>query len=154
MRAWATSQARTVAYRQRRARSGQHRLAHRPPAAFCRSRALTPVPSWPLDALLLDQARRMHSHAVVAIDWSYDNSQLLSVGLGGSLVVWDTAALLQGEGTAAGGAGAAGAAGGGARGPAGGGPEGTASGQQQHHVPEVNPIRTIWVPTATFLCGK
>lgn len=104
----------------------------------------------------------MHSHAVVAVDWSYDNSQLLSIGLGGSLVVWDTAALLQGEGPAAGGAGGSGAAGAGAgtagagaRGPAGGRPEGAASAQQQQqHLPEVNPIRTIWAPTATFLCGK
>ncbi|GIL62203.1 hypothetical protein Vafri_16466 [Volvox africanus] len=35
------------------------------------------------------KARKMHCGAVTAVDWAFDNSQLLSVGNDGSLCVWD-----------------------------------------------------------------
>ncbi|GLI71818.1 hypothetical protein VaNZ11_017212 [Volvox africanus] len=37
------------------------------------------------------KARKMHCGAVTAVDWAFDNSQLLSVGSDGSLCVWDPA---------------------------------------------------------------
>ncbi|GIL75694.1 hypothetical protein Vretimale_15251 [Volvox reticuliferus] len=37
------------------------------------------------------KARKMHCGAVTAVDWAFDNSQLLSVGDDGSLCVWDPA---------------------------------------------------------------
>eukprot|EP00198_Chlamydomonas_reinhardtii_P008657 XP_001697994.1 predicted protein [Chlamydomonas reinhardtii] len=37
------------------------------------------------------KARRMHGQVVQALDWTYDNSQLLSVGADASLCVWDVA---------------------------------------------------------------
>ncbi|KAG2439605.1 hypothetical protein HXX76_004957 [Chlamydomonas incerta] len=35
------------------------------------------------------KARRMHGQAIQALDWTYDNSQLLSVGADASLCVWE-----------------------------------------------------------------
>ncbi|KAG2502210.1 hypothetical protein HYH03_000696 [Edaphochlamys debaryana] len=35
------------------------------------------------------KARRMHAQAVSALDWSFNNDQLLSAGCDGSLCVWD-----------------------------------------------------------------
>ncbi|KAG2432405.1 hypothetical protein HYH02_012976 [Chlamydomonas schloesseri] len=37
------------------------------------------------------KARRMHGQAIQSLDWTYDNSQLLSVGADASLCVWDVA---------------------------------------------------------------
>ncbi|GFR42302.1 hypothetical protein Agub_g3202 [Astrephomene gubernaculifera] len=74
--------------------------------------ALPPAAAGPAAQPTCIKARKMHGRAVQAVDWAYDNSQLLSVGLDGSLCVWDATD------------------------------------------PALPCIRSIYMPTTAFLCGR
>ena len=49
------------------------------------------------------QLPKVHAKAITGMDWSFDNSQLLSVGEDGALCIWDTSGGGAGNGSGAGG---------------------------------------------------